>query len=367
MKEKLRVLRAYCKQSLPILLSVLIFVVIMQYLSLMDYALSIVKAMLPFVMGAILAFLFQPLVDRLHHKYSYKASVRIVYLGVLCILIVLLLILLPILYQQIIELMIYVPNVVSTIQNWLQPYIKDTDMLLKFSQTYITEGSNAVIKMLQNTLQTFTFYAIAYITAFFISSDIAFFKRVCKKIAPSIQTFETFYLTMSNIVYQYIKGTCIDLLFISITTSIVLVIFRFPNWLMYAVLLALFNLFPYIGATIGLVVIGFAGLIHFEQFPWIAFGTIWLLQQLEANFIQPMIFNKTMNVRPLLNFVFLFIGEALFGIPGVIFSPILAAIAQIAFRSWLHARVKHTVGDWNDIWVDFDVAMEQEKKMYDVS
>lgn len=367
MKDKLECLKICCKQFIPILLTLLLLIIIMQYLSLLEYVLSIIKTLLPFLMGFLLAFLFQPLIDKLHCKYSYKVSVRIVYLGVFCILIVLLLIVLPILYRQAIDLMVYIPDGIQMIKASIQPYIKDTEVLINYSQTYFTEGSSALIHLLQNTVQIVTFYAIAYITAFFISSDINFFKHICKKTLPSYQTFETFYLTMSNIVYQYIKGTCLDLLFISITTSIILAIFQFPNWLMYAVLLALFNLFPYVGATIGLVIIGFAGFLHFEKFPWLAFGIIWIVQQLEANFIQPMIFHKTMHVRPFLNFIFLFIGEALFGIVGVIFSPILAAVVQIAIRSWLHTKLTHTVGDWNDIWIDFDTAMKQEKKLHDAS
>ena len=38
-----------------------------------------------------------------------------------------------------------------------------------------------------------------------------------------------------------------------------------------------------------------------------------------------------------------------------------AAIAQIAFRSWLHAKTSDRVGEWEDIWQDFDEAMQQEE------
>ena len=71
-----------------------------------------------------------------------------------------------------------------------------------------------------------------------------------------------------------------------------------------------------------------------------------------------MIFNKTMDVRPILTFVALFVAEALFGIPGVLLSPIFASIMQIAFRSYLHAKTKDTIGKWEDIWYDFDEAMK---------
>ena len=73
-----------------------------------------------------------------------------------------------------------------------------------------------------------------------------------------------------------------------------------------------------------------------------------------------MIFNRTMNVRPILTFVFIFISEAFFGVVGVILSPIFAAIAQIAFRSYLHCKTSDKVGDWDDIWRDFDEVMREE-------
>ena len=69
-----------------------------------------------------------------------------------------------------------------------------------------------------------------------------------------------------------------------------------------------------------------------------------------------------MDVRPILTFAALFVGEALFGIVGVILSPILASIMQIAFRSYVHARSRDTIGQWEDIWYDFDDVMKEEAK-----
>ena len=95
-------------------------------------------------------------------------------------------------------------------------------------------------------------------------------------------------------------------------------------------------------------------------FSVLAFAIVWTIQQIESNFIQPMIFNRTMHVRPILTFVFIFLSEALFGVVGVILSPIFAAIAQIAFRSWLHSKTSDKIGEWEDIWQDFDEAMQEE-------
>ena len=59
---------------------------------------------------------------------------------------------------------------------------------------------------------------------------------------------------------------------------------------LYSVLLAFLNLFPYIGATIGIVLIGIIALLEYSSFPWVLFIVIFILQQIEGNLVQPMIF-----------------------------------------------------------------------------
>ena len=83
-------------------------------------------------------------------------------------------------------------------------------------------------------------------------------------------------------------------------------------------ILALLNLFPYVGATLGLILIAAVAALHYDHYPWMMFFIVWSIQQIESNIIQPLIFNRTMNVRPLLTFVFIFISDAFFGVIGVI-------------------------------------------------
>ena len=44
----------------------------------------------------------------------------------------------------------------------------------------------------------------------------------------------------------------------------------------------------------------------------------------------------------------------------MILSPIFAAVAQIVFRSYLHSKTSDKVGEWEDIWRDFDEVMAEE-------
>lgn len=362
-KTKKRILR-FSNEWICLAILLLIGIVILKQLDLYDRLISIYYSCLPILMGVVIAFLFQPLIDRLQRRFSLRISVLIVYFGLFVISVLFVIILVPIVYEQIMDFLSVMPSWLVKIEHFFKTYHLSYDAITNFKDKYLEEGYVIVIDSLRHTISEGTKYGFAYITAFFISIDLPFWKRTLKKIMPRYHQFTTFYKTMSNIVYQYLIGTFLDLMFIVISVGLVLYWFDFPNAILYAIILALLNLFPYIGASIGLVLIAIVAVLSYDRFPFLAFFIVWCLQQIESNFIQPMIFNRTMNVRPLLTFVFIFISDALFGWIGVILSPIFAAIAQIAFRSYIHSKTSNTVGEWEDIWYDFDEAVKGEYEKY---
>lgn len=351
----------YSKKIIFPILFLLLVILVLKQLNLFQRIVQIYQSTLPVFMGIVIAFLFQPVIDRLHRRFSTRMSVILVYVGTLLFIVLFLILMIPVIYSQLVDFARVVPMWVEKLEALMEKYHVAYGNLDALKSEYLQQGYLIVFDSLRNIMDTITRYGIAYITAFFISIDLDFWKRTAKKLIPNMHQFSTFYRTMSNIVYQYLVGTLLDLLFIIVSVGLVLYIAHFPNALLYAVILALLNLFPYIGATIGLILIAVVGALSYPQFPFLVFAIVWTIQQIESNIIQPMIFNRTMKVRPILTFVFIFLSEALFGVVGVILSPIFAAIAQIAFRSYLHSKTSDTVGEWEDIWQDFDEAMRQEE------
>lgn len=358
MKKQLRSLFSYTLALVPVLTVVFLFILILKQVSLYERIAQLYDALFPVFGGIVIAFLLQPIIDRLANHMKLKTAVALVYAGILLAGGSLLVLLLPIVYQQILDFAKLLPEWIQKIEEFLQDHHIVLTNLTSYQESFMEEGTTIVIASLRSFFGTAANYGIAYITAFFISMDLEFWKRSARKLFPNYHRFVTFYKTMSNIVFQYLIGTVIDLTFVAITSFVILHAADFPNALLYALLLALSNLFPYIGPMVGLLFVILVGALSYDQLPLITLGLIWIDQQIEANFIQPMIFNKTMDVRPILTFVALFIGEALFGIPGVLLSPIFASILQIAFRSYLHAKTKDTVGKWEDIWYDFEDVMK---------
>lgn len=362
MKHTFTQILTYAKKLIPFFLSALLLVLLLKQLALYPWMTSIFQSMMPVFGGVLIALFLQPFIDKLEKYVSAKIAVFIVYTFIIVSLILFVICLIPLLYHQMVDFMEVLPNWVEKVEQFLEKYHIVYGNMEDFKNKYVQEGYVVVIDSLKTTMNTFTDYGIAFFTAFFLSLDLDYWKRSAKKLFTDYQRYSNFYHTMSNIVYQYLVGTILDLFFIMISVGITLYFFDFPNAFLYAIILAFLNLFPYVGATLGLILIAIVAALSYPVFPWLAFAIVWSIQQLESNIIQPLIFNHTMNVRPILSFVFIFIGEALFGVIGVILSPIFASIAQIAIRSYLHAKTSDRVGEWDDIWQDFDEAMKQEEK-----
>ena len=65
--------------------------------------------------------------------------------------------------------------------------------------------------------------------------------------------------------------------------------------------------------------------------------------------IHAWICNKTMKVHPLFLFFALFINEFLFGIIGIILSPIVASILQMIFNTYREYLNQRNIGGWENI------------------
>ena len=130
-----------------------------------------------------------------------------------------------------------------------------------------------------------------------------------KKRLPSYQHWLLFYKTSSRVVYHYLRGLALDLLFLMITVSVLLLIFSVPNAVFYAIMLCAVQSDSLSGRN-GRSDRDPACAIFLQpaQIPWVLGVLLWLIQQIEANWVQPLIFKKVMNLRPVYTLIALLAG-----------------------------------------------------------
>jgi len=144
---------------------------------------------------------------------------------------------------------------------------------------------------------------------------------------------------MADAVGKYVAGAVIQATVAGLTTLIVLLILGVPYAAPLAVLFALFDLLPLVGATIGAVLVGVVTI--FSDFPtatiiWVIWAVIY--QQIENTVIQPQIQKRAVDIHPFVVLVSVLFGSALFGIAGALLAIPVAASVQIAVLEWWSYR-----------------------------
>jgi predicted PurR-regulated permease PerM len=138
---------------------------------------------------------------------------------------------------------------------------------------------------------------------------------------------------------SYIGGAIGQALIAGAAAWLMLVILGVPSPLPLALIMAILDLIPLIGATIGAVVVGVVTL--FVDFPtttiiWAIFAIAY--QQFENYVVQPRIQSRAVALDPFLVVVAALFGGALLGVIGALLAIPTAAAIQIAVREWLEYR-----------------------------
>jgi predicted PurR-regulated permease PerM len=144
---------------------------------------------------------------------------------------------------------------------------------------------------------------------------------------------------ISGAVAGYVAGAIGQALVAGVTSFIVLTILGVPYASALALIIALLDLVPLVGATLGALLVGIVTL--FNHFPtdtiiWVVWSIVY--QQIENTVIQPRIQARSVNVAPIVVLVAVLFGSTLFGILGALLAIPAAATIQITVREYLMYR-----------------------------
>ena len=340
----------HCFSVTLLLASCILFLTLMRMLAIPSTIQSFLKAISPLLIGVVIALFMHPFIIRCRFISAHKWRVTFVY-GLFVFSVGLFFVfLIPLLYTQAKKVIQNSDQLFSQLENIVQAM-----GLEKFyeqgTQAVVETSSELSIDLLFSGADHLTQFFFSFFIAYFISLEIDVFVNEFKKLFIQHEKWLNFYRTFSSILSRYVKGVLLDTLFIVITAGLLLWVFHFPQPFFLALLLAVFNLLPYIGAFIGVGIIVLVGILSFGSIPWLAIVLLILLQQIEGNIVHPLILNKAMSVHPLYLFAALLISEFLFGFIGIIFSPLLAAFLQIGVGSYMHVLNNSNVGGWEDIFI----------------
>jgi len=186
----------------------------------------------------------------------------------------------------------------------------------------------------------FATVTILILSIFLVASGPGWTRRLIELQPPEHRArMERAFQRIGRAVGAYVAGAAVQATLAGITTFIVLTILGVPFAAPLAVLTALADLVPLVGATIGAILVGIVTL--FQDFPtvtiiWIVWAIVY--QQVENSVIQPQIQKRAVDVHAFIVLVAVLFGSTLFGIIGALLAIPVAATIQITVRELLAYR-----------------------------
>lgn len=147
------------------------------------------------------------------------------------------------------------------------------------------------------------------------------------------------YYKTNNIFSGFITGQLIDALVVGIIAVIVMNIMGIKYATLLGTLIAIFNIIPYFGA---IVAISLACLITiftdgFATALWMTLIII-IIQQLDANILNPRILGTSLNVSPILVIFSVTVGGAYFGVFGMFLGVPVAALIKVLLSEYIKSK-----------------------------
>jgi predicted PurR-regulated permease PerM len=224
-------------------------------------------------------------------------------------------------------------QLINQIALFLDSYQIDSSEMLKEANITSKVNFSLIPNFLNTILGTISSFgiglgAVLFITFFFLKDRLIFMKGARKLIPDSHE--DKILNSVDKINYllsRYFIGLLLQLFIVFLLYLIVLVIFGIPNPVIIAFLCALLNIIPYIGPLIASVLAailtmmsGLGSDFQSEILPTTIYVLIgfWIIQIIDNNLSQPIIFSKSVSSHPLEIFLVILIAGYLLGVLGMI-------------------------------------------------
>jgi predicted PurR-regulated permease PerM len=318
------------------------------------YVMYLVREPIGYILlGAFIAIAASGPVNLLSRRLPRGLAIALVYLAIILVPFVIALILVPPLVEQAVRLANNLPEYAQDLNDAFEenPQLREAnekyDITTKLEDladdlvSSLDDAAGALVDIGAGVVSSiFALVTILVISMFMIGRGQAW-RDAFLRYRPPQQAERIRHATDAIVaaVGSYIGGAIAQALIAGAAAWLMLVILGVPSPLPLALIMAILDLIPLVGATLGAVVVGVVTL--FVDFPtttiiWAIFAIAY--QQFENYVVQPRIQSRAVALDPFLVVVAALFGGALLGVVGALLAIPTAAALQIAVREWLEYR-----------------------------
>jgi len=337
----------------------LLIVTVLVLLFLYNYRNKISKIAVPFIIAAIIAYLFHPVVVWLESRnVPRKYGILLVYLVFSILIVTIMVFIVPVFINSAKELTNTLPEMAAKYEdlfNRLTRFIQSSNWSSEvknaifreiqngtaFAQNYIMNMLKKALSFFIETVSMLFNIFLSMVIAYYFLKDADFFRKSALSLVPKkwrnwmTGTGREINLILSN----FIQGQLLTALIVSILEIIGLIIVGSKYALILGTFGGIANIIPYFGPVIGAVPAVAIALIESPgKAIWTALVFI-IVQQIDNNFISPKIIEGRVGLHPVTTIFAVLAGETFFGITGMLIAVPAAGIIKVIFRRTVEAIV----------------------------
>ncbi len=325
---------------------------------------SAMTAIVPFMIGLVLVYLFVPVVDFLdgyappflrRWGIARPLAILLLYLVVIGIIAGMLAFFIPALVNQAAEFGGLLPDYIEQVDQLLRTDLQNlmdrvpagiSDAIDEALDDAMRTLGEAVLMGIEGTLrtlwQTLSFILGIFIIPFwlfYVLNDSRHFRRGIRRMIPSKiePDVRNIVVIIDGLLGAYIRGQLIIGLLVGLMSTALLLAFRIRLALLIGTLAGMFEVIPFLGPWIGAIP---AVLVAFLQSPatalWVALGFI-VIQQIESNVLAPRIGGGAVRFHPAVVMMLVIVASEIAGLIGVLVVVPVAAIIRDVFQ-YLYLR-----------------------------
>lgn len=307
----------------------------------------------PFLVGAILAYLGNPLVGLLMRlKLPRLASVIIVFLGLFLVLTLLMILLVPLIQNQIVALTNETPLVIDWLQNNMIPTLKDyfgVDEVINvnvlkatFAENWTKAGGAAawVGKSLLHSgfaiVELIATSILVLVVTFYLLLDWDAVLSGLRSLLPrSVEpTVIKLAQECNDVISAFFRGQLLVMLSLGIIYSVGLTLSGLKVGLVIGLVSGLLCIVPYLGFITGITAASIAAYVQFGTWTPVIFVWITFMvgQMIESTLLTPKLVGGRIGLHPVAVIFAVLTGGKLFGFFGVLLALPVASVVMVLMR-----------------------------------
>ena len=363
----------------------IVFFMLLRYIDLLGNGISRLFAILsPFIWGLVITYLFNPLMKRAEtgiflplteklYKKSKKSgkgmaralSVLLSEIVLLAIIAALIYLIIPQLYSSIETIVQNGDKYISDLSAWVQSTLADYPDVESYVMSALDSAGDSLIDWLRTTLlpelgslvtnvTTGVVYAfktiynliIGIIVSIYLLGNIEGFVAGSKRFMYSIFSVDTCQKIRNGLVFAdktfmgFITGKLLDSAIIGLICYIFCAVVEMPYALLVSVIVGVTNIIPFFGPFIGAIPSALIILLVSPVKCLVFIIFIFILQQIDGNFIGPKILGSTTGISGFWVMFSIILGAGLFGFWGMLLGVPVFVVIYTAVDNGVVKRLK---------------------------